>query len=44
MYLKTCESVVKAAMPKIISGTAVRTSFPDSQSYARFLFSEWQTM
>ena len=37
MHLKMCESEVKAAMPKIINGTAAQTSFQDSQSYVTFL-------
>ena len=36
------ESEVKAAMLKIINGTAARTSFQDSQSYVTFLFSGWR--
>ena len=35
-------SEVKAAMPKIINGTAAQTSFEDSQRYVTFLFSEWR--
>ena len=37
-----CEREVKAAMPKIINGTAARTSFEDNLSYVTFLFSEWR--
>ena len=37
-----CESEVKAAIPKFIYGTAARTSFQDSQSYVKFLISEWR--
>ena len=29
-------------MPKIINGTAARTSFEGSQSYVTFLFLEWR--
>ena len=42
MQLKMYESEVKAAMPKIISGTTARTSFQDSRCYVTFLFSEWR--
>ena len=36
-----CKSEVKIAMPKIINGTAARTSFQDNRSYVTFLLSEW---
>ena len=36
------ESEVKAAVPKIINGAAVRTSFQDSRSYETFYFWEWR--
>ena len=40
--LKMRESEVKAAMSKIINGTADRSSFQDSQRYVTFLFSGWR--
>ena len=39
-----CESEVKAAMPKITSGTTAQTSFQGSQSYVTFLCLEWRIM
>ena len=42
MQLKMCESEVKAATPKLINGTAARTSFQESQSYLTLLVSEWR--
>ena len=42
MNLQTVTRDLKAAMLKINNGTAARTSFQDTQSYAIFLFSEWR--
>ena len=40
-----CESEVKAAMPKIVNGTAARTSFQNSQSYTFVIFLfEWRIL
>ena len=36
------EKEVKAAMSRIINGTAARNSFQYSQSCVTFLFSEWR--